>query len=377
MNSITSKGTSLKSVPRKSPPQTNEISNEQKQKLIDYFLDGSKYENELLKYIYICIMSTIKNYEQARIEKECTELRKIITESKISLRSSNKETAVRIIDEYSEWQRNDSRNKPDNLLNQIGLLLGISSKDIESNILKNLHKLKVHELSAFRSITFQKFKGMFDFNNGNYSELYLRFKREEKIAELEIRCKELEEKNEEIKNVLQDNTKRLKYKGSFGNQPIQENIRDDKNNMKSKLQEENSLLEQIDMLTAKNNSFEQEIEKLSIQIKQTSEHEFSEQQATNEKNDESQVKQLSVEDLNKLSKEELIDDIKEHQVKYDSLNQQFDLFHQEVEEKDEEIKRLRKQIKQYQQKLTELEESKFKEPKKKIQQPPVIMNLRM
>ncbi|CAG8575584.1 1746_t:CDS:1 [Ambispora leptoticha] len=325
MNNNTSKGASPKSKPQKPPPQTNEISNEQKQELIDYFLGGSYYQNELLKYIYICIMSTC---ELARIEKECAELRKIINESKNSFKPDHKRTASRIIDEYFEWRQNNSGNKPGNLLKQIGRLLGISSTDIESNILKNLQKLEVHELSAFRSITFQKFKGMFDFNNGNYSELNLRSKRKEEIAELAKRCKELEEKYENSLKQLET--------------------------IKNK--------EQIDMLTAKNNSLKQsfdtmqkqiqekdrEIEKLSIQIKQTSEHKFSEQQATNEKNDESQVKQLSVEDLNKLSKEELIDDIKEYQVKYDSLNQQFDLFHQEVEEKDEEIKRLRKQIKQYQ-----------------------------
>ncbi|CAG8577329.1 3285_t:CDS:2, partial [Ambispora leptoticha] len=122
-------------------------------------------------------------------------------------------------------------NEPEDLLKRIGLLQ--HQKSIESNIIENLPK-------------FQKFKGIFEFNNRNYSELYFRSKKEEKIAELEKDVK------------------------------------------------------------------------------------------------------------------------KEQQVKYDSHNQQFDLFHQEVEEKDEEINGLRKQIKQYQQKLMELEESKFKEPEKKF-----------
>ncbi|CAG8604538.1 2020_t:CDS:2 [Ambispora leptoticha] len=161
-------------------------------------------------------MSTNNNYEQARIEKECMELRKIINESKISLQSSNKGTAVRIIDEYSEWQQNYCKNNRKNEL-----------------------------------------EGTFDFdyfNYGNYSELYLRYKKEAKIAEWKIYIS----------------------------------------------------MAQIDMLAAANNSLE------------------SNRRLT--KNDESQVKKLSVEDLNKLSKEELIDDIKKHQVKCDSLNQNFDLF---------------------------------------------------
>ncbi|CAG8435953.1 8610_t:CDS:1 [Ambispora gerdemannii] len=382
----TGKGVSQQNATRKPP---NDISDTQKKELIDYFFGASDYKYELLKYIYICITATRNGYEQVGIEKECAELRQIINESKIGFEPGAKETAISIIDEYSEWRRSDKK-KPENLLRRIELIL-----KIQESILENLFKLKIYELSAFRTITFQKFKGMIDFNNGGYSELWHRSKKDEKIAELEAKCKNLEEKCqthedslkqlEEIKTP-RDNTSNSKQKKSVKDLQTQENtcIRYDKNNVNSNanLQEETSLtrefefMNQINLLTATNDSLKQEcdtmrkqiqekereVNNLRNQIEQTSKHKnssdnfSSENQATYEnyeKNDntttvEAHENKLSMEDLNKLSKEELIDDIKEYQVKYDSFRQQFDTILQEVQEKDEEINRLRKQIKQYQ-----------------------------